>query len=98
MARPPQGSEVGCVVDGQAHRAGARWRVFVSHTSELREFPRGRSYVAAVERAVTAVGHVIGDMADFPAAGLPSARPCTHPWASGDVYLPVLRPPSASSP
>ena len=74
----PPGSEVGCVVDDDVPRAGARWRVFVSHTSELREFPRGRSYVAAVERAVTACGHVIVDMADFPAADLPSARLCAE--------------------
>jgi hypothetical protein len=42
--------------------------VFVSHTSELREFPAARSYVAAVERAISASGHVVVDMADFPAA------------------------------
>jgi hypothetical protein len=48
----------------------ARWRVFVSHTSELREFPAGGSYVAAVEEAISAEGHVIVDMRDFPAADL----------------------------
>jgi hypothetical protein len=47
---------------------GVRWRVFLSHTSELREFPRRMSYVAAAERAISAAGHVIVDMADFPAA------------------------------
>jgi hypothetical protein len=44
------------------------WRVFLSHTSELREFLRGASYVDAAERAVSAAGHVIVDMAYFPAA------------------------------
>jgi hypothetical protein len=48
--------------------SGGGLRVFISHTSELRAFPKGTSYVAAVERAVSACGHVIVDMADFPAA------------------------------
>jgi hypothetical protein len=47
--------------------AGGGWRVFLSHTSELRDFPKGKSYVAAVEQAVSAAGHVIVDMAGFPA-------------------------------
>ena len=34
--------------------------MFVSHTSELRDFPAGGSYVAAVERAIMACGHVLG--------------------------------------
>jgi hypothetical protein len=50
--------------------------VFLSHTSELREFPREGSYVAAAERAVSAEGHVIVDIADFPAADLPAAQVC----------------------
>ena len=64
--------------------------MFVSHTSELREFPRGGSYVDAVERAVTACGHVIVDMADFPAADLPPAQLCTERVQSCDVYVGVL--------
>jgi hypothetical protein len=47
---------------------GAVWCVFISRTSELREFPAGTSYVAAVERTISAAGHVIVDMADFDAA------------------------------
>ena len=69
---------------------GARWRVFVSHTSELRDLPAGRSYVAAVERAISACGHVIVDMADFPAADLPAAELCRERVRSCDVYVGVL--------
>jgi hypothetical protein len=50
--------------------------VFISHTSELRNFPKGTSYVAAVERAISAAGHVIVDMADFAAADQAPARVC----------------------
>ncbi len=65
-------------------------RVFVSHTSELREFPPGMSYVDAVERAVSATGHVIVDMADFPAASQPAAQVCAERVRGCDVYLGVL--------
>jgi hypothetical protein len=68
----------------------ARWRVFVSHTSELRDFPPGTSYVAAVERAISACGHVIVDMADFPAADLPAAELCRERVRSCDIYVGVL--------
>jgi len=64
--------------------------VFVSHTSELREFPRGGSYVAAVERAVSACGHVVVDVADFPAANLPPAELCVERVRSCEVYVGVL--------
>ena len=66
------------------------WRVFLSHTSELREFPQGTSYVAAAERAVSAAGHVIVDMADFPAADRPAAQLCADRVRGCDVYVGVL--------
>src|SRR5215468_7922270 len=69
---------------------GAGWRVFVSHTSELREFPPGSSYVAAAERAVSAAGHVIVNMADFPAADRPAAQLCIDRVRSCNVYVGVL--------
>ena len=70
---------------------GARWRVFVSYTSELREYPKaGPSYVAAVERAVSACGHVIVDMADFPAADQVPADVCAERVRSCEVYVGVL--------
>ena len=68
---------------------GGGWRVFISHTSELRDFPEGRSYVAAVERAISAAGHVIVDMADFAAAG-PPARVCEERVRGCDVYVGLL--------
>jgi hypothetical protein len=66
--------------------------VFLSHTSELRDFPRGQgqSYVAAAERAVSAEGHVIVDMADFPAADQAPARLCAERVRGCDVYVGVL--------
>jgi tetratricopeptide (TPR) repeat protein len=64
--------------------------VFVSHTAELRDYPAGRSYVAAVERAVSAAGHVIVDMADFPAADQTPAGLCADVVRGCDVYVGVL--------
>ena len=69
---------------------GAGWRVFVSHTSELRDYPPGNSYAAAAERAVSAAGHVIVDMADFPAVDRPPARLCMDRVRGCDVYVGVL--------
>jgi hypothetical protein len=69
---------------------GAGWRVFLSHTSELRNYPKGTSYVAAVERAISASGHVIVDMADFPAADQAPAQLCIDRVRRCDVYVGVL--------
>ena len=46
--------------------------------------------MAAVERAISAAGHVIADMADFPAANLPSAELCTDRVRGCEVYVGVL--------
>ena len=64
--------------------------MFISHTSELRDFPKGTSYVAAVERAVAAAGHVIVDMRDFPAAGQAPAELCAERVRGCDVYVGIL--------
>jgi hypothetical protein len=65
--------------------------VFISHTSELRDFPKGKaSYVAEVERAISAAGHVIVDMADFPAADQPAAQLCIDRVRGCVVYVGVL--------
>jgi hypothetical protein len=64
--------------------------VFVSHTSELRDFPKGTPYVAAAERAIIAAGHVPVDMTDFPAADRAPADLCADRVHSCDVYLGIL--------
>jgi len=46
--------------------------------------------VAAAERAVSAEGHVIVDMADFPAADQASARLCAERVRGCDVYVGIL--------
>ena len=48
------------------------------------------SYVAAAERAVSAAGHVIVDMADFPAADQPAAQVCADRVRGCDVYVGIL--------
>ena len=64
--------------------------MFISHTSELREFPKTKSYVEAVERAISAAGHVVVDMADFAAAGQAPAQVCAARVRGCDVYVGVL--------
>jgi len=70
--------------------ADAPWRVFVSHTSELREYPRAGSYVNAVERAIIACGHVPVNMKDFAAADKPPADLCAERVRGCDVYVGLL--------
>jgi len=48
------------------------------------------SFVVAVERAVSAAGHVIVDMADFPAADQLPAELCAERVRGCDVYVGVL--------
>ena len=97
-----RGGEVGFLAGSSGFGGYAGRRVFVSHTSELRDFPAGRSYVAAVERATSACGHVIVDMADFPAADQVPAELCRERVRGCKVYVggaghPV-RPPVRNEP
>jgi len=67
-----------------------RLDVFISHTSELAEFPTGVSFVEAVRQAVTRVGCHPVEMADFGARPESPLEYCRTTVMSCDIYIGVI--------
>lgn len=64
--------------------------MFLSHTSELREFPRGRSFVTAAEAGVVRAEFVVTDMAYFAARDQKPADRSRKAVERADVYVGII--------
>ena len=65
-------------------------RIFLSHTRELRRYPRRRSFVDAAEEAVSAAGDAVSDMQYFTARSQRPAAYCREAIEACDIYVGII--------
>lgn len=65
-------------------------RVFLSHTTELRAYPRKGSFVDAAESAVIRARHAVIDMAYFHARDTKPPEACIAELSRADVYVGII--------
>jgi hypothetical protein len=65
----------------------SRFSIFLSHTSELGQYPEDISYVAKAKEAIESAGHIVVDMATFRAQSRPAEEYDTQRVKDCDVYI-----------
>lgn len=85
-----QSAKVAMMGEYRLIMAGSVRRVFLSHTSELRDFPAGRSFVGAAEAAVKRVSDAVTDMEYFSAADDKPSDYCQELVRGCDVYIGLI--------
>jgi hypothetical protein len=85
-----RGSTINLVVAGMLGVMARSRRVFLSHTSELRRLPVGRSFVDAAESAVIRAEATPVDMKYFTADPRPPAQVCQDAVRRADVFVGIV--------